>query len=144
MKILFSFIILIASMLLLSCDVMQGVMAGMGGYGYGGNQFNPWNYYNGPAPQWSSGETFSTVPVVTTTAPVQSYSGSTSSSSSSTTSSSSSSSSGRNFCSQCANRKVCPQCGGTGKRTDNQFGTGQSSTARCGVCGGSGRCPYCK
>lgn len=141
---LYSIIFLFASILLLSCDVMQGAFAGMGGYGYGGNQFNPWNYYNGPAPQWSSGNTFSTVPVTTTTVPVQSYSGGTSSSSSSTTSSSSSSSSGRNFCTQCAGTKNCSTCRGTGKRTDNYYGTGQSSTARCGVCGGSGKCPYCK
>lgn len=48
------------------------------------------------------------------------------------------------FCSQCANTKKCPQCGGDGMRTDTMFGTGKSSTAKCGICGGSGRCPYCK
>ena len=55
-----------------------------------------------------------------------------------------STSSGHSFCSHCANTKKCPHCGGDGRRTDNLFGTGKSATADCGVCGGSGRCPYCK
>ncbi len=51
---------------------------------------------------------------------------------------------GHSFCSHCANTRRCPQCSGDGRRTDNLFGTGKSATANCGVCGGSGKCPYCK
>lgn len=136
-------LVVIASVCFVSCDVMQGAFAGMGGYGYVPTNGNVlWQN----APSWNSftphlwnnpGGT-----VVTGGGTVSS-----SSSSSSTTingSSSSSSSGGRSFCTFCSNTKKCSTCRGTGKRTDNYFGTGQSATERCGVCGGSGKCPHCK
>ena len=56
----------------------------------------------------------------------------------------SSSSHSHQFCKRCSNTGVCPQCGGDGRLTDTMFGTGKSLTEKCGICGGSGRCPYCK
>lgn len=125
MKKLCSIVFFFTCILLMSCDVMQGAFAGMGGYGYGGNQFNPWNYYNGPAPQWSSGNTFTTVPVTTTTVPVQSYSGGISSSSSSTTSGGSSSNS---------NGHTCRLCNGTGKKISEVYMGTFDTRKWCDIC----------
>ena len=119
-----------------STSFMQGMAAGMsnfgnyGGYGTYGNGLN--SGYVMPA----------ATPVATGYSP-SSYSGGSSSSYSSSTSSSSSSSSSK-FCRSCSNTRTCTQCHGTGKRTDNLFGTGSDPTVKCGICGGSGRCPYCK
>lgn len=47
------------------------------------------------------------------------------------------------LCLSCYGDKKCSQCHGTGKRTDNLFGTGQDPTHDCGICGGDGICPKC-
>ena len=75
--------------------------------------------------------------------PSTQYDITTDSSESTSTSSTTSSSSSKRFCTRCSNTKKCPQCRGTGMRTDDMFGTGVSPTVKCGICGGSGKCPYC-
>lgn len=72
-----------------------------------------------------------------------SYSSSSSSSSTSTTTTSTQTQSKGDLCLKCYGNGKCPQCGGTGYRTDNMFGTGKDPRHDCGVCGGSGKCPSC-
>lgn len=48
-----------------------------------------------------------------------------------------------NLCLKCYGSGKCPQCNGTGCRTDNMFGTGTDCEHDCGICGGSGDCPKC-
>ncbi len=47
-------------------------------------------------------------------------------------------------CTICHGGGDCLSCHGDGIRTDNQFGTGQDPTKKCGVCGGTGICNICK
>ncbi len=109
---------------------MQGMAAGMRGYGnYGG-----YGIYNG----YNAGYAMPAV------APVAGYDATSYSGGTTSTSSTTSNSSSKSFCRSCSNTRTCTQCHGTGKRTDNMFGTGSDPTVKCGICGGSGRCPYCK
>lgn len=109
---------------------MQGMAAGMRGYGnYGG-----YGIYNG----YNAGYAMPAV------APVAGFDATSYSGGTTSTSSTTSSSSSKSFCRSCSNTKICTQCHGTGKRTDNMFGTGTSATVKCGICGGSGKCPYCQ
>lgn len=48
-----------------------------------------------------------------------------------------------NLCLKCYGSGKCPQCNGTGCRTDNMFGTGTDCEHDCGICGGSGVCTKC-
>ena len=139
---------------LTSCGAMlQGMamgmqqMGGYGGYGYGTGYVSAPSYsapvYSAPAysgsvvPGFGSNIDYSSMGS-------GSYSGSSSGSYSPSSGSGSSSSGGSSFCRQCSNTKTCPTCHGSGKRTDNMFGTGSDSKVKCSICSGSGRCPYCK
>lgn len=89
------------------------------------------NTYNTYTPATASGGSYSS-------------GGSSSSSSSSYNSGSSSSSSSKtDLCLSCCGNGKCPQCHGSGCRTDNQFGTGTDYSKKCGICGGSGICKKC-
>ena len=63
--------------------------------------------------------------------------------SSSESSSSSSSKSSTDLCLNCGGLGKCPQCHGSGCRTDNMFGTGTDYSKKCGICSGSGKCQKC-
>lgn len=71
------------------------------------------------------------------------YGNSSSSSSSSSSRSSSSSSSRSDLCLECYGDGKCPQCKGTGYRTDNMFGTGVDYEHKCSVCNGGKKCWKC-
>lgn len=141
-------ITILLGLLLTSCNSMlQGMAAGMRGYGYGytpavgyGNSNNMASkYYN----SINYGAIFSS-PTPTTTPATSGGSTSSKSKSSGTTTSSSSGSSSGNFCRTCSNTRKCYVCHGSGKRTDNYYGTGSDPTVKCGVCGGTGRCTSCQ
>lgn len=48
-----------------------------------------------------------------------------------------------NLCLKCYGSGKCPQCNGTGCRTDDMFGTGTDCEHDCGICGGDGVCTKC-
>lgn len=94
----------------------NGLYGGMGGYGM---------------PYWSADSSY---PVTSSTITPASSGSNTGSSTTSTS---------RRVCVTCHGGGKCNSCGGTGKRTDNYYGTGRSSTATCGVCNGRGSCTVC-
>jgi len=124
---------------LTSCNSMlQGMAAGMNG-GYGGYGGYGYNY---GASQYFNTSNYGSIMSAPVSVPNTSWTNSSSYSSGTGTSSGTNSSSS-NFCKTCSNTKKCYVCHGSGKRTDNLFGTGQGSTVKCGVCRGTGRCPSC-
>lgn len=92
---------------------------------------------------YTAPNTYNTYTPATTSGSYSSGSSSSSSSSSYSSSSSSSSSSKTDLCLSCCGNGKCPQCHGSGCRTDNQFGTGTDYSKKCGICGGSGICKKC-
>ena len=133
-------------LLLTSCNAMlQGMAAGMNGYGYGYRPSGGYSTSNNMASQYFNSIDYGAIlsSPAPTTMPVT-YGGSTSSPSSGTSTSSSLGSSSSNFCRTCSNTRKCYVCHGSGKRTDNLFGTGSSPTVKCGICGGTGRCTSCQ
>ena len=133
---------------LTSCgDFMTGMAGGMYGYGTSGyglpyylqpnvaaqNAVNQMKSQMNTNINWQSG---SYVPVTTSGSVPVTTGGSTTGSSTPSTSS--------RVCVTCHGGGKCNGCNGTGKRTDNQYGTGRSSTISCGVCGGNGICIVCK
>ena len=121
-KVLFAAICIV---FLSSCgDFMTGMASGMLGAGYYGGGYGYYpdvaNQFSGSTINWSSGPVAAATPSVSAPA-----------SSGSTTKSSSTSS--RRVCVTCQGGGKCNSCGGSGKRTDNYFGTGRSSTVTCGV-----------
>lgn len=110
---------------------MASGMLGAGYYG-GGYVYYPnvANQFSDSTINWSLGS------VAATTLPVSTpvTSGSTTKASPSST---------RRVCVACHGGGKCNSCGGSGKRTDNYYGTGRSSTVTCGGCSGRGTCSVC-
>lgn len=148
-KILYSLALLSAVLFFTSCTAfLSGVAEGMASYAngmYGGYGLTSTPMAT-PAQSFPSMNTLPSVPMETPSwdavfsTPVSTGSYDYSSPSGTTIQSGSS---GSNFCRTCSNTRKCYVCHGTGKRTDNLFGTGVDYSKDCGICRGTGKCPSC-
>lgn len=133
---------------LTSCGgFMQGLAAGMGGYGNGGYNIAPnYNTVSAPSTVWSTPNydfcnTWTTAPTYNTSATYSS--GSSSFTSGSSTSTSSSSSSSGRSCGVCYGLGKCRTCNGKGTYFDDLNGKYNKcpncTNGLCTSCGGTGR-----
>ena len=147
-KLLSAFYLILLSLTLTSCGaLMTGMLMGLSSYPAASSScYNSWNI-----PSWDNPTYFQYLPPVAPSwgsigsysVPESSSSFSSSSSSSSTSTHEDHSTKSTKLCPICAGSGKCDSCHGSGKRTDNMFGTGTDYTKDCGVCGGTGICPHC-
>ena len=156
-KLLSAFTLILLSLSLTSCGaLLTGMLMGMSSYPASYNSWNTpsWDTPSWDSPSWSNPTCFpyqppvapswgSTLGSYSVPESSPSFSSSSSSSSSPTSTHEDHSTKSTKLCPICTGLGKCESCHGSGKRTDNMFGTGTDYSKTCGVCGGNGICPHC-